>query len=322
MSDQPETLIAAVRYFSDLDVCHEYMRRIKWPDSKIICPHCGSDRIGEIATRHLLRCKACRKQFSHKVGTIFEDSPLSLTVWFVAIWAIANCRNGISSHELARAVGITQKSAWFVLHRIRLAMECESFNSFDGPAEADTTYIGGKADNMHAKRREKQITGRGSVDKTAVHGVIQRTKDEEHPSQVRVSVVASETASTLLTDVRRNVRHGAEVYTDSAGAYGELCFTHVHGTVDHSAGEYVVGEAHTNGAENFWSLLKRSLKGTYVAVSPFHLFRYVEEQAFRFNHRLKSDFERFHTALAQVVGKRLTYRVLGAVGDAGFMGIQ
>lgn len=317
---EPTTLLSAVRYFADLDVCNAYMRRIKWPNGRIVCPECGSDRIGKIKTRHLLRCRECRKQFSYKVGTIFEDSPLGLDKWFVAVWCIANCRNGISSHELARAIGVTQKTAWFMLHRIREAMKCESFDKFDGPAEADTTYFGGKAENMHAKRREREIKGRGPVGKTAVHGILQRAVGDE-ASQIRAKVIGEETANSLLSEVRRNVRYGANVYTDEAGAYGMLCMTHRHDSVDHSQC-YVNGVIHTNGAENFWSLLKRAIKGTYVAVAPFHLSKYVCEQEFRFNNRKKTDFWRFFQALSQVVGKRLTYRVCFSVGDAGYMGIQ
>ena len=317
---QPETLLSAVRYFFDLSVCDAYMRRIKWPRGRIVCPCCGGMRIGEIASRHLLRCKDCRKQFSHKVGTIFEDSPLGLDKWFVAVWCIANCRNGISSHELGRAIGVTQKTAWFMLHRIREAMECKSFDKFDGPSEADTTYIGGKADNMHKGRREKVIQGRGAVGKVAVHGVLQRTT-EAGPSQVDAQVIGSEESPRLLRQIRGRVRRGATVYTDEARAYGELCLTHVHQSVDHSQA-YVDGDIHTNGLENFWSLFKRAVKGTYVAIAPFHVGRYVTEEAFRFNNRLKSDFTRFYQALSQVVGKRLTYRQLAAIGDAGFMGIQ
>ena len=320
MSENPETLLAAVRYFADLNVCNEYMRRIKWPRGRVACPACGSDRIGEIKSRHMLQCRECRKQFSHKVSTIFEDSPLGLDKWFVAVWCIANCRNGISSHELARAIGVTQKSAWFMLHRIRTAMECESFDKFDGPTEADTSYVGGKADNMHKRRREKVIQGRGAVGKTAVHGVLQRTT-EAGPSQVNAVVIGSEESPGLLRQIRSRVRHGATVYTDEARAYGELCLTHVHQAVDHSQ-SYVEGDIHTNGLENFWSLFKRAVKGTYVAIAPFHIGRYVTEQAFRFNNRLKSDFGRFFQALTQVVGKRLTYRTLAATDDSGFMGIS
>lgn len=320
MIDHPETLLEAVRYFADVDVCNAYMRRIKWPKGRPVCPACGSESIGEIRTRRMLKCRECKKQFSYKVGTIFEDSRLGLDKWFVAVWAIANCRNGISSHELGRAIGVSQKTAWFMLHRIREAMRTESFDKFDGPAEADTTYVGGKAENMHAKRREVAIQGRGSVGKAAVHGVLQRTVGDA-PSQMRARVISGENANTLLSEVRRNVRHGAPVYTDEAPAYGMLCMTHGHKSVDHTQG-YVRGEAHTNGAENFWTLLKRALKGTYVAVAPFHLFRYVAEQEFRFNNRKVSDFWRFFQALSQVVGKRLTYRVCFSIGDAGYMAIE
>lgn len=321
MTDHPDTLLEAVRYFSDLDTCHRYMRKIKWPDGIVVCPQCGArgSRIGEIATRHLLRCKDCRKQFSSKVGTIFEDSPLGIDKWFAAVWSIANCKNGISSHELGRAIGVTQKTAWFMLHRVRKAMECASFDKFDGPAEADTSYIGGKAKNMHAKRRERVITGRGAVNKTAVHGVLQRAI-EAQPSQVSAEVIGAETAESLLTQVRRKVRYGVAVYTDNAEAYGELCLTHVHDAVDHSR-EYVRGQVHVNGMENFWSLLKRGLRGTYIAVAPYHLCRYVVEQVFRFNERKRDDGGRFAETMRRTVGRRLTWRLLCAVDDAGFMGL-
>lgn len=315
--ETPQTLLEAVRYFADREVCEQYMQEIRWAGGKPVCPKCGSDRIGEIATRHLLRCKDCRKQFSHKVGTIFEDSPLGLDKWFVAVWAIANCKNGISSHELGRAIGVTQRTAWFMLHRIRKAMECESFDKFDGPAEADTTYVGGIAANMHDSRREQTIRGRGPVGKTPVHGVLQRATNEQ-PSQVRAIVLASDTSE--LAEVRRNVRHGAQVFTDEARAYSDLANSHLHAAVDHSVG-YVLGHVHTNGMENFWALLKRTLGGTYVAVAPYHLFRYVSEQVFRFNGRKWTDAERFKAVLAQVFGRRLTYRLLAGVDDAGFMGL-
>lgn len=320
MIDAPETLLEAVRYFSDLAVCNAYMKKIKWPDGKVTCPKCQGQRIGEITTRSMLRCKDCRKQFSYKVDTIFEDSPLGLDKWFVAVWCIANAKNGISSHELHRALGVTQKSAWFMLHRIRLAMESGDFSKFDGPAEADTSYIGGKSANMHWKERQKKITGRGTVGKTAVHGVLQRG-DANKPSQVVANVIDSETQESLMREVRRRVRYSGTVYTDAANAYGDLALTHIHKSVDHSV-RYVMDQVHTNGLENFWSLLKRGLNGTYVAVSPFHLCRYVAEQVYRFNQRRASDRGRFLLALRQVVGRRLTYRALTAQDDAGFMGIK
>ncbi len=321
MTDTPQTLIEAVRYFADLEICHAYMARIRWADGKPVCPECGAkgDRIGSIATRHMLRCKDCRKQFSHKVGTIFEDSPLGLDKWFVAVWTIANCKNGISSHELGRALGVTQKTAWFMLHRIRKAMEVGGFDKLDGPAEADATYVGGKAKNMHKGRREAMIQGRGPVGKAIVHGILQRTDGKQH-SYVRADVVSSDDAEQLVPAVRRNVRRGQQVFTDAARSYGELCLTHLHKAVDHSV-TYAKGVVHTNGLENFWSLLKRSLGGTYVAVAPFHLRRYVVEQAFRFNARKGNDAGRFNAAMEGTIGKRLTYRTLTQQGDAGFMGI-
>lgn len=319
MTDTPQTLLEAVRYFSDRETCEAYMRKIRWPSGTIVCPECGAKgkRIGEIATRHMLRCKDCRKQFSHKGGTIFEDSPLGLDKWFVAVWSIANCKNGISSHELARALGVTQKTAWFMLHRIRKAMDVGDLDKFDGPSEADTTYVGGKAANMHKDRRERVIRGRGAVGKTAVHGILDRGGDKR-ASYVRADVIGSEDAQVLLPAVRRNVRYGAHVFTDAAHAYGDLCFTHLHQSIDHSIA-YARGVIHTNGLENFWSLLKRALRGTYVAVAPFHLRSYVAEQAFRFNTRKSGDGGRFEAAMDGVIGKRLTWRILTGKDDAGFM---
>lgn len=320
MSETPTCLIEAVKYFTDIEVCERYMKEIRWPKGEPCCQSCGSVRIGEITSRRLLRCKDCRKQFSHKVGTIFEDSPLGLDKWFVAVWSIANCKNGISSHELARAIDVTQKTAWFMLHRIRKAMETDTFQKFDGPSEADTTYVGGKAINMHKAKRDKTIKGRGAVGKVAVHGVLQRS-DLVNPSQVRAMVVAREDADVLLSHIHRNVRRGAEIYTDEARVYGDLVKTHSHGVIDHSR-EYVRGLIHTNGMENFWSLFKRTIHGTYVAIAPFHLFRYVVEQTERFNNRKATDGERFRSVLSRVFGRRLTWRVLTGVDGAGFMTLE
>lgn len=317
MCETPKTLLEAVRYFSDIDTCEAYLRELRWPDGKPICESCGSERIGEVKTRRLLRCKDCRKMIYAKKGTIFEDSPLGLDKWFVAIWSIANCKNGISSHELARAIGVNQKSAWFMLHRIRAAMEAAEGGKFDGPTEADTTYVGGKAANMHKSKRERVIKGRGSVGKTPVHGVLQRTNLAE-PSRVHAIVLGREDADAMLSHVHRNVRRGAEVYTDEARVYGDLVRTHAHEAIDHSR-EYVRGLVHTNGLENFWSLFKRTINGTYVAIAPFHLFRYVAEQTERFNNRRMTDAQRFRDVLSRVFGRRLTWRVLTGVDGAGFM---
>lgn len=305
----PNTLIEAVRYFADLAVCHDYMRRIKWPGGIITCPACGSDRVGEIKTRHMLRCKDCRKQFSHKVGTIFEDSPLGLDLWFVAVWVIANCKNGISSHELARALGVTQKTAWFMLHRIREAMKTGTFRKFGGTVEVDETFVGGKAANMHAKRRSR------GIQKVIVHGVLERG------GPVQTAVVPNTEGPTLRPIVAQSVEIGATVYTDAHPSYFGLWRRYAHSTIDHTV-EYVRGMVHVNGIENFWSLLKRAIKGTYTHVAPFHLERYCDEEAFRFNNRKVGDGERFWRVLSRTVSRRLTYRQLCMIDDCGFMGIN
>lgn len=318
MSDNPETLQQAILYFADPDRCEAYMRKIRWSDAVPVCPNCGAKgvRIGEIKTRRMLRCKDCRKQFSSRLGTVFESSKIPLDKWFLTVWLVANCKNGVSSYEVARDIDVTQTTAWFMLHRIRDAMEVEGIDKFDGPAEADASYIGGKARNMHKHKREQAIIGRGAVGKAIIHGILQRGET----SQVRTAVVKADDAAELVPLVRRHVKYGGNVYTDAARSYGELCFTHFHKAVDHTRA-YVIGEIHTNGLENFWSLLKRSLGGTYVSVAPFHLFRYAAEQVFRFNQRVGNDWHRFEQTLRQIGGKRLTYRTLTGKNDAGFMGL-
>ena len=268
----PQTLIEAVRYYSDLGVCHTYMVNIKWPDGNITCPNCGGNSVGEIKSRRLFQCRdtSCRKQFSAKIGTIFEDSPLGLDKWFVAVWCIANAKNGISSWELHRALGVTQKTAWHMLHRIRLAMQTKSFGKMGGMVESDETFVGGKAKFMHAGKRKERIQGRGTVGKTIVHGFLQRST-EEKPSQVIAKVVPDQKRETLQGNVREHVEPGTHVSTDTLRSYIGLDTDYIHGMVDHSAGQYVDGVVHTNGMENFWSLTKRMLKGTYVAVAPVPL---------------------------------------------------
>ena len=302
---QPKTLIEAVRHYSDLDVCHQHMVAIKWPTGQVTCPKCGCENIGEIKSRRMFQCKAkdCRKQFSSKVGTIFEDSPLGLDKWFVAVWCIANAKNGISSHELHRALGVTQKTAWFMLHRIRLAMQTKSFHKITGEAESDETMIGGLAKNMHPKKRREKIRGTGASGKTIVQGVLERG------GKVRCAVVPNQKRHTLQPLIRECVESGATVYTDALKSYAGLDADYVHAVIDH-AKCYAEGRVHTNGMENFWSLLKRMLKGTYVAVSPEHLIRYLDEEVFRFNERKGNDGTRFVEAMAGVVGKRLQYAEL------------
>ena len=304
-STLPQTLVEAVRYFSDPDTCLNYLIPLRWPDG-ITCPHCGGKESAFIAGRRIWRCKACKKQFSIKIGTIMEDSPLGLDKWLTAIWLIANAKNGISSWELHRSLGITQKSAWFVLHRIRLAMQNGSLTKLKGEVEVDETFIGGKARNMHADKRAEKIHGRGAAGKAIVIGVLERH------GEVRTKVIPNTRKGTVQAEVRANVEAGSLVCTDALKSYEGLDAEYVHEAVDHAV-EYVRGNVHTNGLENYWSLLKRCIKGTYVSVEPFHLFRYLDEEAFRYNQRKhcgkkkKTDAERFTELLGSLAGKRLTY---------------
>lgn len=315
MSETPTNLLEAVRHYSDLDVCEKKMALMKWTDGEPVCPDCESKKVGRIASRRKWQCKACRKQFSVKVGTIFEDSPLGLDKWFVAVWSIANAKNGISSHELARALDVTQKSAWFMLHRIREAMQSGTFRKLNGPVESDETFIGGESKNMHKAKREERIKGRGAVGKTAVQGII------EKGGEVRTFVVPNTEASSLQKNIYRNVERASVVHTDSASGYSGLARDYLHAVVDHVR-EYVRGTVHTNSIENFWSLFKRCIKGTWTHVEPFHLDRYAREQAWRFNNRKTNDGLRFEALLSGVVGRRITYRQLCAINDAGFMGLK
>ena len=297
----PSTLLEAVRYFSDLAVATEFVAKLRWPNGPI-CPRCGGVEYSYLTTRRIWKCKECKKQYSVKVGTIFEDSALGLDKWLPAIWLAANSKNGISSHELAKHLGVTQKSAWFMLHRIRLAMQTGTFERglMSGTVEADETYIGGKARNMHAHKRKQRIEGRGAVGKTAVLGMIERG------GTVRAEVVGNTDKRTLQRRVRENVRPGASLYTDAAGGYHGLDDEYDHRVVDHAV-QYVDGQVHTNYMENFWALLKRGLHGTYVSVQPFHLFRYLDERMFTFNERELDDYGRFATVMRRVAGRRLTY---------------
>jgi transposase-like protein len=301
---KPSTLLEAIRYFSDIDVCTEFVAGLRWPNGPV-CPTCGGVEYSFLKTRRLWKCKACKRQYSVKVGTIFEDSALGLDKWLPAVWLVANSKNGISSHELARALGITQKSSWFVVHRVRLAMQTGSFSKLSGEVEADETYVGGAARNMHVvDRKRKGVTGgRHAANKTVVAGVLERG------GQARAHVVPDVSGKTLKGIVRDHVRPGSTVYTDNWKSYYGLDAEYAHEIIDH-AEKYVDGRVHTNGIENFWSLLKRGLHGTYVSVEPFHLFRYLDERVFTFNLRECSDYGRFEAVLRAAADRRLTYAEL------------
>jgi transposase-like protein len=299
----PTTLQEAILFFADKGTCFNFMVSMRWSDGIAVCPYCENNQTSFLSTRNIWKCKRCKKQFSVKIGTIFEDSPIGLDKWLTAMWLIANAKNGISSYEIHRAIGITQKSAWFMLHRIRLAMQNGSLDKLSGNVEVDETFIGGKAKNMHKAKREAIIKGRGSVGKAVVMGLLERK------GRVRAKVIESTDKATLHNEVKENVKQGSNLFTDEWRSYQGLNNDYVHEVINHSI-EYVKGNVHTNGIENFWSLLKRTIKGTYVSVEPFHLGKYIDEQVFRYNERKAKDKDRFIGVLNAVSGKRLTYNQL------------
>lgn len=297
-------------YFADAERAHKAAVKMRWPEG-VTCPHCGSTRVGFIKTRQKFKCKnaECRKQFSVKVGTVMEDSPLTLDKWMVAIWMVANCKNGVSSYELHRALGITQKSAWFLLHRVRFAMQADPDEQFEGEVEVDETYIGGKARNMHYSKKKEKVVGRGTSGKTIVMGVLDRKN-----RKVRAKVIGNTDRKTMTEGVKKETKKGSTVYTDAHSGYDLLTEEgFIHKVIDHAV-KYVDGAIHTNGIENFWSLLKRALKGTYISVQVFHLFRYIDEQTFRYDYRKHNDRSRFVTVASRLAGRRVTYKQLtGAI---------
>jgi transposase-like protein len=309
--ESPRTLKDAILYFSDYENCKQFMMDLRWPNGTVRCPHCGSDHVTYLVKARVWKCYSKHQlpRFSLKTGTIFEDSPIGLDKWLTAVWLIVNCRNGVSSYEVHRDLGITQKSAWFMDHRIRFALHSGSFDKMlSGHVEADETFIGGKARNMHADKRAEKITGTGGKDKAMVLGILERG------GKVHTKVISSRKKKALQAEVRQHVEAGSALYTDALKSYDGLD-EFQHQVVDHAV-EYVRGNVHTNGLENFWSLVKRGLNGTYVSVEPYHLFRYLDEQAFRYNNRKDrdgekmEDYDRFRIAMSQIVGKRLTWNQL------------
>jgi transposase-like protein len=325
----PKTLLEAVKYFASPENCREYLVSRRWPNG-VRCPQCGSESVYFDSSRNGWECKTRhpKRKFTLKTGTIFEDSALGLDKWLPCVWIIANAKNGVSSHEIARSLGVTQKTAWFMLQRIRLAMQDDTDGKggkLGGEVEVDETYIGGKARNMHyAKRRmlmESTLDQRGNpskknrwAGKTAVLGLLERGKDGK--SRVRTKTIPDVRQHRMHQEVRENVAAGSTVFTDALHSYNGITkYDYAHEVIDH-AEAYARENVHTNGLESYWSLLKRALHGTYISVEPFHLFRYLDEQAFRFNNRVLSDAQRFSIVVMGIIGKRLTYAQLIAA-DAG-----
>jgi len=315
MATEPKTLQDAILYFANPENCIAYLATRRWKDGKAVCPTCGSTDVAFLHSRNLWQCKTRhpKAQFSIKVGTIFEDSPIGLDKWLLAMWMLANCKNGVSSYEIHRATGISQKSAWFVLQRIRLALQDDlTGGMLGGEIEVDETFIGGKARNMHKDRKRRmQLSAGRTAGKTAVLGILEREAAGKR-KRIRTSVIGDRKAATIKPEVIAHVEQGATIYSDDFAYHWRMDDTYVHDVVNHLEA-YVKGNVHTNGLENFWSLLKRSINGSYVSVEPFHLFRYVDEQAFRFNNRKDADGEpltdsdRFDLAVRQIVGRRLTW---------------
>ena len=308
--ESPRTLQQAILFFSDYANCHRAVSEIRWPDGVVRCPQCGSENVTYLENARVWKCyaKHPKAKFSLKVGTIFEDSPIPLQKWLPALWLLVNCKNGISSYELARALGVTQKTAWFMLSRLRLALQAEHGGKLSGDIEIDETYIGGRARNMHPAKKARILKGKkgGVGAKAAVMGLLDR--HGEH-STVRTVILTGRQRHHIQPEVRKHVEEGTAIYTDRLMSYDGLGVDYVHNVIDH-AERYVDGQVHTNGLENFWSLLKRALKGTYVSVEPFHLFRYLDEQAYRFNNRKATDAARFIAGLKGILNKRLTYTAL------------
>ena len=305
MKQEPKSLQEAIQYFSNPGNSLEYLVARRWPKG-VVCPTCGSANVSFNASRRIWQCSThhAKRQFSFKAGTIFEDSAIGLDKWLTAIWMLTNCKNGISSYEVAHDLRVTQKTAWFMMHRIRLALQDKDGGKLGGEVEVDETFIGGLSRNMHVSKRRAKIIGTGGRDKVAVLGILKRG------GKVRTSVVADLTRQTLRGKVLENVSAGSQVFSDAWVGYNDLNAEYVHNVIDH-AKAYAIENVHTNGLENYWSLLKRGIKGTYVSVEPFHLFRYLDEQAFRFNNRKDlDDSGRFDLAVSQIVGKRLTYKQL------------
>ena len=313
----PTTLVDAIKYFSDEQVCIAEVAAMKWPDGQISCSGCGE--IGNtiwLANQKRWKCRGCKKQFSVKVGTIFQDSALGLDKWLTAMWMLANCRNGVSSYEIARTIGIAQKNAWHMLHRIRKAMTDETTTKLggNGPVEIDETFVGGKVKNMHKSKRIKGLNYSAGNGKAIVMGMLERG------GKVKAGVVIDRKLATMKPVVAATVAEGSHVLTDEHANYPFIAKEQVlyHEVINHIEG-YVRGHVHTNGIENFWSCLKRGLNGTYISVEPIHLDRYVDEQVFRFNNRHTSDAKRFQSVLKDVVGRQLTYAELtGRTASAAF----
>lgn len=298
-------LTQLTEYFSDKQKCVEYLTNLRWAGN-VTCTFCGHDKVYELkGANKRFKCAKCRQQFSAIKGTIFENSPISLQTWFVAVYILTAHKKGISSVQLATDLGVTQKTAWFMAHRIRFALKVKSFDTqMDGIIQADETFMGGKNKNRHADKKVPESQGRSVKDKTPVLGMV----DDE--GNVRTHVIPNTQAKTIKPIIEKMVKSGSIVVTDEWQAYRQLRMNYIHVVVNHNEGKYVNGPYSTNRIEGFWSILKRGVYGIYHQVSAKHLHRYCDEFSYRYNSRQIKANERFEATIQDTHSCRLTYKEL------------
>lgn len=296
------TILDLAQTFPTEQACIDHLEKLRW-NGNVVSPFDSTSQVYKCAGNKY-KCKNTGKYFNVKVGTIFEDTKIPLQKWFMALYIFSSHKKGISSHQLAKDIGVTQKSAWFMLHRLRYAFNHPNFNGIlSNTVEIDETYMGGEGRNKHKNRKVKNEKGNTIKDKTPVLGMIERE------GIVKAQVVENTKDSTLYPIIRANVEPLSNIMTDEFKVYDSLNRIYYHGSVNHSAKQYVNGMAHTNSIENFWSHLKRGVDGIYHWVSKDHLQSYVTEYALRFNTRDISTSNRFDLILSNSIG-RLTYKSL------------